>query len=374
MKLINKISTCFLFCFLFWFCESCIEPFEKTVPAGTSILVVENITTDQLGDHYVAIKKAVTQGISSYDLFENGAEVQILVNGSQTLTLKEKEKGFYYFPANFKAEKNTTYQLKFKLANGQQYESGLESVPNKAPVIKKVYQEFSFNDIPLTATKKVPGHNIYIDYDDAANETNYYKLTWTLWESQLYCLTCPSGTRFYVGKGCVKDGTFANVFYDYRCDNYCWEIIPSRTININNDQINNGKSVLAKLAAQVPLYQKQPALLRIELASITLNNYQYLKLLAQQSQNNGGLADTPPAAIVGNVRNVNNSTEPIVGYFSITSTNNALYKLDRKDAGPSYFLTLLGREAQEEPTTVDRPPYTPCEESRTRTGQKPVGW
>jgi hypothetical protein len=56
-------------------------------------------------------------------------------------------------------------------------------------------------------------------------------------------------------------------------------------------------------------------LIEIKQQSVSPSAYQYLKLLAEQVQNNGSLVDTPPAALIANIKNILNPKEIIAGFF-----------------------------------------------------------
>ena len=102
-----------------------------------------------------------------------------------------------------------------------------------------------------------------------------------------------------------------------------------------------------------------------------------MKLLTEQSQNNGGLADTPPAPLIGNVVNTNDASEAVGGYFMVSSERSSLFWIDRKDAVEQRLPTqgFLGRPVSLEFSELpSRPPLAPCEEGRSRTPFKPQGW
>ncbi|GAB3549052.1 hypothetical protein GCM10027577_26200 [Spirosoma fluminis] len=121
--------------------------------------------------------------------------------------------------------------------------------------------------------------------------------------------------------------------------------------------------------------------------SLTADAYRYFNSFRQQTQNTGGLADTPPTALVGNVRNQANARENVIGYFAASAVTEVRYWLDRKDAyepAPGLFLALNGRNPVSEPPPpfgpsfiIDGPPRPPtavCRLSDTRTSFKPEGW
>jgi hypothetical protein len=70
-----------------------------------------------------------------------------------------------------------------------------------------------------------------------------------------------------------------------------------------------------KLVAQIPFYNDYGCLVNLEQISVSLEVYKFYQLVRQLTQGTGGLADTPPSAIVGNIQNVSNPDEKVVGYF-----------------------------------------------------------
>ena len=360
---------------LLWFAQSCIEPFNANELPEARILVVESNISDLSSDQqYISLKYSRAQGLSIFDEYQAGSIVKIMIDGSQQIDLVEKTAGFYYLPPNFKVLKSKSYQLKFEL-NGQKYASLIEQLPVQAPSIDKIYQEFKPNSIAISATKLVSGHSIYVDYKDNLNEENFYSFKWKLWETQYYCKSCAGGEKYNPPQGCQRDPFSPTFFaYDYACGSPCWEIISSSIFNINDDKLNNGKNIFGKLAAQVPYYQSYNALLRLDITSISKEFYKYQLLVLQQSQTSGGLADTPPAPIIGNVRNLDNPQEPVVGYFAITSNASKLYKLDRTDTLGNIPISLFNHPINPEPVSPFRPPLAPCVESPTRTQTQPIGW
>ncbi len=374
MKL-SKIFIYFTFIAIFWSVASCVEPFKMDFKPNTSLFVVEANITDEISERsYVSLKTTYTQNTEVYDEYETKAKVELIINDSQSITLSEKEKGFYYLPSTFTPQIGLAYQLKISLFDNKQYISGKEYLPSKAPAIDKVYQTFVPNAIKTELQTLNPGHFIYLDYFDNLTEKNLYQFSYTLWESQAYCAYCPAGSIYISSAvGCVQNN-YNNVAFDYRCTNPCWEIIQSSDININNDLLTNGKKVLGKLVAKIPFYQTTNSLIEVQIASISSGYYAYQKLIEEQAQSNGGLADTPPAAIIGNIKNMSNANEPVIGYFALKRVSSKRYKIDRTDA-KGQQTSLLGHAAVDEPANpIGRPPTAPCVISKSRTSIQPKGW
>jgi hypothetical protein len=105
----------------------------------------------------------------------------------------------------------------------------------------------------------------------------------------------------------------------------------SQELNVFTDVYTNGNSINNRLIAKIPFYNSSGALIEIKQQSVSPNAYQYLKLLAEQVQNNESLVDTPPAALIGNIKNVTNPKEIVAGFFMVTGVRYIKYWIDRKD-------------------------------------------
>ena len=107
----------------------------------------------------------------------------------------------------------------------------------------------------------------------------------------------------------------------------------------------DGGLIAGQPVAQIPFYQHGPCLVEIRQAALTPLAYQFYKNFQNQTQNNGGVADTPPTITIGNVWNVANGRETVVGVFTASAVATVRYWLDRKDtqgSPPGLFLALNG--------------------------------
>lgn len=361
---------------------SCVEPFDKTFSISKKIIFVDATINDLVQTQSLTIKETIPSANGSYFTGVSKANVTILVDEKESIKLTEKSSGVYNLPDNFKAIEGKSYKLHFTTAEGTEYESTAEKLIN-TPQIDKVYQKLETSGIE-TAAGYNPAHYIYIDTKDPADTQNYYLWSWSLWEKQGYCASCEGG-KFYTspeptGK-CVEDARLkrAGTIYDYVCDSKCWEILYNKELNVMSDALSNGQSINARLVAKVPYYQYENALIEVKQQSVSPNAYRYLKLLIDQSQNTGSLADTPPAALVGNIKCLTNKDESVGGYFMVTSVKVMRHWINREDINALKLkpLGLLnGRTANPEPmgSDITRPPLAHCLESKSRTAKKPIGW
>jgi hypothetical protein len=308
------------------------------------------------------------------------ANVSVLENGNTEIQLTENKAGTYNFPLDFKGNIGSSYQLKFRTANGKAFESRVETIQPSAK-IERVYH--SYNDRAIKNIQSSdPGQLVYIDTKDGANTKDFYMWDWNLYEQQFFCKTCDGG--FYYRDAstgplgeCRTIRFRNNAKLDYSCEERCWDIIKPNKVNIMNDDFSNGQEIKGRLVAEIPIYQKIGALLEIRQYGISEPVYSYLRLIESQGQNTGGLADTPPATLTGNVFSSTDNNQAVAGYFIVSSVSKKLYWLDKQDipaAAPE--VGLLGRRPNPETMGNDltRPPMAPCINSEQRTNNEPSGW
>ncbi|UTA69636.1 DUF4249 domain-containing protein [Emticicia sp. 21SJ11W-3] len=361
---------------------ACVEPFEVAFPYGRKILTVDATIKDTDEQQTFTITESESRNSSVYAFPVSNLKVEVIVNNTDKITLTEKDGGIYALPASFKVKAGNAYKLVFVKPDGTKYESA-EEIMTTVPEIEKVYDGFMLKGLE-TAFGKAPANYVYIDTNDPAGEKNNYVWSWRLWEKQIICKSCSYG-RYYTSPlpfgDCVREEKYNQTpFFDYACNGNCWDIFYSAQLNVFSDVFSNGKPITGRLVAQIPYYSAEGALIEITQQSVTAAAYRYLKILADQAQTTGSLVDTPPAPVIGNIRNTNNATEAVAGFFMVTGVRKVNYWLSRRNAEGSGAVPtgILGHKLNYEPASLPpdppRPPLAPCIPGRFRTDAKPEGW
>jgi hypothetical protein len=381
-----------------------VEPIEQNLSQDINVVVVDGDLTNLNEPQVLRLNRSqsdpLTGRFGSFPLTE--ATVEVVVDSSQVVSFRETTPGRYQAPEGFRGEVGHSYQLRFTLSDGAKYQS-LPEVMQAVPEVDRLYQEF--NPSSLSGKQRLAGYytaanDFYVDFQDPESQQNYYKWDWQLWERQQWCHTCIQGFYFINNQfdttkleDCVPSneyifkGFFIN---DYPCRTACWEILHNWELNLFDDQLSNGGSIRRRLVAQIPYYQPYGCLVELRQSSLTPKAYAFYRLQQQQSQNPGGLADAPPTALVGNIQNIANPREMVVGYFSVSAVASVRYWLDRQQntgRTPGLFLALNGllpsseglatdpNDGKPKPTLTSRPlPLAVCVESDTRTPKMPQGW
>jgi Domain of unknown function (DUF4249) len=364
------------------FTLACVEPYSLIYSTQSKILFIEADLNDLDLNQTITIRRNVPSKRSPTFEYIEDAKVIVLENNSTEITATHSFEGVYKLPATFKTKLNVPYKLRVVLKDGNTYESGVESA-TKAPKIDSVYSVFKSGGIAFD-DKLLPGHDIYIDLKDSPAEDEYYLWRWKLYEKKDYCVSC-SGGRFFLNPLpdgiCVEDRFLKQrgVTYDYLCRNDCWKIYYSDRFNIMSDQYSNGFKINARFLGSIPFFQFRSALVQAEQYLVSKKTYDYFNIVISQAQNTGSLADTPPVGLIGNIKNIQNSEEPVGGIFSVASKSIKTYWLQRPERTPGLFpygLLIGGRIATPEPSGQDttRPPLAPCIEDKYTTGKQPFGW
>jgi hypothetical protein len=374
-----KKSIYFFSIFISFF--ACVKPYDLDFTSQKEILFIEADLNDFDEEQFISLKinSMNTSGINFINI-EN-ALVEVIENKETKIKCNYRSDGKYYLPLGFKVKLNVPYQVKFILNNGSTFESKIE-IATEVPEIKQVTSVFKSKGI-LFKNKLIDGHEIYIDTFDNPGIENYYFWAWRHFESQSYCRSCDGGLYYTTPSPegrCVDDANLKRrgVIYDYTCRSICWDVTYNDDLNIMSDAFSNGKIIEKRLLAKIPFYQYKGSLIEAQQISISKSAYNYFKLVIDQTQNSGSLADTPPAGLIGNVTNVKDPTQAIGGYFMVSSKKIKRFwiKRDEKDPTIKVFGTLNGRIANPEPSGNDltRPPQAPCLEDKLRTSKRPFGW
>lgn len=416
----------------------CVDPADVAFHATVNVVVVDGTITNLPEPQIIRLNQSrPNPQTGRFGFFAlTKASVEVVVDSAQVITCHETVDGSYQLPSNFRGQVGHAYQLRFTLSDGATYQSS-QQVMQSVPRINKLALRFNQTSLPagLFDTNFRSGYDVFIDTQDPADQRNYYRWDWNLWEEQDWCQTCTQG--YYMPNKLRIVSSYPNILIyqaqpdlledcfaapaddlfggahgkmshfsnDYVCRTKCWDIIHSSTLSLFNDEFSNGGLIGSRNVGQVPYYTQNVALVEIRQSGLTKDAYRYYQLFDEQTQKLGTLADTPPTALVGNVHHVANKQENVVGYFTAGAVSTLRYMLNKTDAtGRAYgsvhynpifdryepvdaekqlFYALNRRNPIQEPTSGldftilgggSRPPTALCIPSDSRTPFKPEGW
>ncbi len=288
--------------------NSCVDELDVNIDREEFILVIEGFITTRSGPHLIKITRSAKYGSFLAGVIKDVTNAKVLIrdqNGDVTL-LSEFGFGEYLTPVGFRAVVGNSYILQLTVAS-KTYFSTPELV-TKAPEI----------DSLIIAYKKLPsadpfefasGVEIYSQWQDPADEDNYY-----MWKS--------SGTyqiETHPEDHIVIDGFGNAIPAPLDCCSTCWvdEFNTDKSIKILRDNNSNGNlttNLAAFIADDGGRYMDKYHV-TIEQHSISKDAFLFFELLNNQISIDGNIFDPPPATIRGNMINLENPDESVIGYF-----------------------------------------------------------
>jgi hypothetical protein len=353
INFIKKIKLSHIFLLTIWLLSACVDKFDAGLNTNIKKLVVDGEISNKPGPYRVTLQQSSPFGSKDFSPPPFNAVVSIADNQGNKETLTDL--GFGIF------ETKTTqgvigraYTLEVKIGDKKVYKSTPQTI-KKPNQIDNIYAEY----IPYEGTPNVfiaGEFHVFLDTVDPETKGDYYRWTYTNYEKLDFCL------RTVV----VNDaGRFA---FEYNCCEPCWEINPCLgCIYLGSDQYFNGKKINRQFIGKFPYDSYKTLFLQVEQKSLTKENYFYWKEIDGQINNSGGIFDTPPANIQGNIYNVNDPNDQVLGFFAASGITSVPYRLARVVEGKSPTIPL--------PTTyILEAMCSPCNEGLYRTRNKPAGF
>jgi hypothetical protein len=303
---------------------------------------------------------------TAYQIPFTGCTMSVLVNDKETLPLIEREKGSYYLYKTDIFKVGNSFKLMFQKGEIK-YESTAEILPDTVG-IQKLYSELAPNPTAGYA------YDIFVDIQDDPKVRNYYKWSVRQWEKQQHCQFCYKANKTPICNPDIYASPGVEIALNNLCQGDCYDILNFTLNNSISDAFFDGRPLIKNLVVTSPYVFSQGALIEVAQSCVTPQYFAFLDLLKSQALNTGGLADTPAALLIGNVKNVTNATQKVLGYFSVTNTVSQRLWLDRKSAAAKLLIALANVNPPLPQPVPAGWPTLPCKESKTRTSKKPVGW
>ena len=343
----KNILSCLFICFFF---NSCIDKFAlKEAPVARK-LIVDGSVTNLPGPYFVQLSYSVPFISNNLTDPVNGADVSISDNLGNVFPLKDLSNGVYKSDsAAFKGIVGRTYQVNIKTLDNKQYQSKPEVLLTPVPV-----DTVTSKYVPTQTRAK--GFDVFVKVKDPSVSENFYRWKWRNYEAIDICrisrLKNDAGSFVYLSPCCQP----------------CWEITTSYgSLALFSDDLINGKNFTQKVA-NIPYDNIYDYYMQIEQYSVSKENYTYWNLVQGQISNSGGIFDNTPAFIQGNVFNIKDPEEQVLGIFNVMGAVKKVAYIPRTVPGvtPTIPSTLSG-------TVITLRECLACK-GDSRTPVKPDGW
>jgi hypothetical protein len=276
-----------------------VERYYLPESGNGGALVVEALIRN--GNQQMDVRLSRTIPLDAYNSKpESNANVWIIDQKGLEIPLHETKSGVYEFPESAKFQIGDSYQIQIQTNKGDQYLSDFVELRATPPIDSVTWQ---YEEKPLYGLK---GLQVYLNAHDETNKTKYYR--WHYTETWLY--HTPYKARIYWEDNQLKKLT-ENL-------NTCWKITESTSIQLGNTTLLDKDIIYNYPLLYIDNTSnrlREKYSLNVQQYSLSEESYQYWKELNKFTEEMGTLFDPLPYAPKGNIRNMDDEDEVVIGFF-----------------------------------------------------------
>lgn len=301
----NKLYT---FLFITLLCGSCIEPFQPEINETQETLVIYGVVTDQPGLYQVTISRSAPYNDPSFKPL-SGCVVRVEDELGNMVVYEESMPGIYetYLEASFLAV-HKAYSLFVNTPGGKEYQSSYDTLL-PCPVIDTIFFEVESKG---TSDPEVTRYGIQFYSGLTGSDEASRNFRWQLEETWEY-QSASRANLYWDG------GPLIPVLAD--SINTCYMTQPvhglysASTGHLTENKLTRNK--LIYVSDETPRLRLRYSLL-VKQQSLSREVFEYWEKMKSQTGNVGGLYETQPSSTVGNVFNLNDPDEEVLGCFYAT--------------------------------------------------------
>jgi len=295
------------------FLSGCIKTFEPDFNnESVNKLVVQGLVSSIEGWQHVSVSRTSKVSEPKY-IPVNNCTIKIIDDLGQTFNLNQYEDGEYrvWMPEIFLVP-GRSYKIEVITPEGEILESAFDQMPT-GPEVGDIYYEIK--PIPTNDPDIITeGIQIYTDFIADEEDSRYYR--WKLTETWEY------HAQFAIES--YYDGVVHQVSPPDSSLYFCWNTNPIAnviTLSTTNFSTNTAvKFPLNYVNNRSPRLEILYSLL-IEQNALSEDAYNYWDELRLNSEQNGGLYNSQPIAVKGNMINTSNPDAEVLGFFQASTVS-----------------------------------------------------
>ena len=314
IKFILKYKKTFFLLAIAILVASCVEEIPLESEGFEEAIVIEGSISNELKQHEIKLSRVYAIDSTGPSAL-SGADIRVI--GNSEFVFQESEPGVYVSRDSFAAQSGVNYQLQIS-ANGEEYESTPMQLSGSSSIGVLQANRIDYggeNGVAITLNNQ------------STNESaNYYRYE--------YVETFKFTARYYKPIDLViKDGLPVEVYKTkeeytcYRSENSN-DIILANTNSLSEDNVNN--LLLTFIEGEDPKVALRYSIL-VKQYVISRAAYSYYKILDELSNSDNIFSQSQPGYFNGNVKNVNDSNEKVIGFFDVSSVSDKRIFFNHED-------------------------------------------
>ena len=307
---------------------ACKEKYVSPVSSPTTgYLVIEGVVNSGPGNTNIRLTRTSKLGDRTI-IFEKNAQVKVEGENNVAYTLLEKTTG-NYSADNLNLPNNQKYRIRIKTTGGKEFLSDFVEVKKNPPIDTVSWKQ------------EDGGLQLYIQTHDDQNKTHYYQWEYTeTWEFHssyrpiLRYKTNPCRTP-----GSTRCPTYEVVYRDSLTFSFdptivtCWQSAFSTSLQLGSTIKLEKDIVYLPLVYIPPKSWKLGVLYSINVKQYTWtkDGFEFLEKMKKNTEVTGSVFDPQPSELKGNIRNISDSTEPVIGFFNICNVEQKRFWIRASD-------------------------------------------
>lgn len=296
--------------------NSCTEEYLPSNESYEDLLVVETTITDQLKHQEIKLSRTSIINDHSFNAVDD-AQVSIIDEQNNIYEFAYSSQDTAYLSIQeFKIEPNINYKLQIEEANGEKYESSNENLPQQnnnlsLEMLKGEYEnDYGVKFLANTNLNNTNPLFVRYTYEEAYKVISPY---WGPYKAMLFFDPPPyNEEHFYIYYTEREEQN--QICYTVKQSN---EILLTNTIGSSENRIDNH---LVRFISEDNWRIAHRYSIKVTQYIESEEAYRYYYNLRKNAGNNGNtLSPNQPGFIQGNIQNINNPNERVVGYFDIAS-------------------------------------------------------
>lgn len=326
---------------------SCEEYYVPELDEQAETLVFEGLITDQANEHFVRIIKANSYDDDSKYIDATGFEVYIEDENGSIISLTEDQPGYYKTDSLAKGSIGLAYRMVAESPEGKIYHSAWEELSAAAP-IDSIYAErdeqLSLIYVNGTGYREefVPGVNILSDLN-AREHSLFYRYEFDLVYQAInsYDSNDPLKAKVYTAR--PESSMSSHYSATLNTNLYNQNEVTANKVNflplesiyqrvmIDSIELDYwGRPVYSESQIQ---WNQRGFLIQVEQYSLSQKGFQFWDAISKQGNASGEVFDPVETQLVGNIANVNDSTELVSGYFGASAVARKAVYMKLEDQG-----------------------------------------
>jgi hypothetical protein len=305
---------------LIWACKKPYSP--NIVNSPNSYLVVEGVINNSNDSTIIKLSKTVNISGNVKSAVVGNATVSVEGEGGGVYPLTPQGDGTYVVPAlNLDASKK--YRLHIATNDNKEYASDYVEVRKTQPIDSVGFYV------------KNNAVQVYVNTHDATNSSRYYR--WSYDETWRFHSRYQSSYMVdHVLKTVVGRTASEQNYYCFAGDKSSTIVIGSSAKLTQDVIFQQPVTTMASTSEKVELRYS----ILLKQYALTKEAYQFWENLKKNTEQLGSIFDAQPSQLTGNIHNLKDPAEPVIGYISVTNVQSKRVFIDNldlpRDWAPTY--------------------------------------